>query len=101
VLAKPFGAVSSLIQGRVVMVPVAVSGRKRLRRDHWPPADGAIRRRIALLGESCVLEIRANPAASPMNVVALNIGFFLCNLHDFVGEGVVKPRRKAKPREAS
>ena len=35
------------------MVPVAVSGRERLRRDHWPPADGAIRRRIALLGESC------------------------------------------------
>ena len=68
------------------MVPVAVSGRERLRRDHWPPADGAMRRESPCSAKA-VLEMRANPAASPMNVVALNIGFFLCNLHGFVGEG--------------
>jgi hypothetical protein len=50
-LAEPFGAVSSLIQGRIVEVPCSLFGRERLSGDHRPPPDRAPRRRIALFGE--------------------------------------------------
>src|SRR5271154_577850 len=51
-LAKPFGAGSSLIQGLIVEVILTVSWRERLRGDHRPPPVAAPRRRVALLGES-------------------------------------------------
>ena len=53
VLAKPFGAVSSLIQSLIVEVILTVSWRERLGGDHRPPTDSAPRSRVALLGESC------------------------------------------------
>src|ERR1700722_4315899 len=52
-LAKPFGAVSSLIQSLIVEVILTVSWRERLGGDHRPPSVAAPRRRVALLGESC------------------------------------------------
>src|SRR5271156_3936176 len=51
-LAKPFRAVSSLIQSLIVEVILTVSWRERLRGDHRPPPVAAPRRRVALLGES-------------------------------------------------
>jgi hypothetical protein len=52
-LAKPFGAVSSLIQSLIVEVILTVSWRERLGGDHRPPTDSAPRRRRALLSKSC------------------------------------------------
>src|ERR1700722_2630904 len=52
-LAKPFRAVSSLIQSLIVEVILTVSRRERLGGDHRPPTDSAPRRRRALLSKSC------------------------------------------------
>ena len=52
-LAKPFRAVSSLIQSLIVEVILTVSWRERLGGDHRPPTDTAPRRRVALLSRSC------------------------------------------------
>ena len=51
-LAKPLGAVLGLIFGLIGVIPRPVEGRQRLGGDMGPPADAAIRRRRALLGES-------------------------------------------------
>src|SRR5580658_3965565 len=51
-LAKPFGAVPSLIQSLIVEVILTVSWRERLRGDNRSPAHSAPGSRIALLGES-------------------------------------------------
>jgi hypothetical protein len=52
VLAKPFGAVFSLIFGLIVVVPVAIERRQRLGGDARPRPDAAVRLGRALQGES-------------------------------------------------